>query len=213
MGILVEPQRRDGRDEGLGCCAGVRREFEARRSASAKDPALAALESRATSEARRGSSRQVGLGDENEVILPNDLEAAGFAERGDEVGVDFADVGLQVALRDGFEEALDFVGGAAGFEFDAAVGEIAHPADDFVAAGDAFDGGAESDALDASFVVNVASGHGSVGFLAAEKVGGDFGEDAVDVATARQFEGAAGMQPRNDRDVPSKIFIERRVFR
>jgi hypothetical protein len=69
---------------------------------------------------------------------------------------------------DGFEEGFDFVGIAAGEEFDSAIGEVGDGAGDFKFAGEIFHCVAEANALDAAFVVDAEGFHG---LTTIEKVG------------------------------------------
>ncbi len=85
--------------------------------------------------------------------LVADFERGEFASGGADVAALVADV-VAEAVADGLEERVGFL--AVGFddEFDAAIGEVADVAGDFVVARDRVGGVAEADALDVAGVMD-----------------------------------------------------------
>src|SRR5690349_19972707 len=82
-----------------------------------------------------------------------DFEGREFAGGRADVGALIADV-VSETIADGFEEAVDFLAGTFGDEFDTTVGEIADKAGDFVVACDRVSGVSEANALDVASVVD-----------------------------------------------------------
>jgi hypothetical protein len=101
-----------------------------------------------------------------------DLEPADSGQRRHGVGFGFADMALEFAFLDGFEEGVKFGGITGGLKFDAAVREVANPSDDLEPAGKRFHREPEADALNAALVEDLSADHAEILRKALESASG-----------------------------------------
>lgn len=145
---------------------------------------------------------------------PDDLKPPRSIKRGDRMRFHALDVPFEFAFSDPLKETFHFLEFALGLQFDTSVWKIPYPAGHIVATGDLFDCEAETDALDAALVIDLAGNHGvsglEIGNLrlkveGTQVVSRHFRPHAVDPAASRQFEASQMSQPGQNLDVPAEI--------